>query len=72
MTTGFDTSPGLHPWRGARDGSRQDRLGSLRRRTTRVVGDVVELLGRSMVYLLAMLGLLHLLGLVAVAPWPGA
>lgn len=71
MRTGFEDGPQIRPWRApaAHTGPRQDRQGLLRRRRmAALVDDIPELFGRSVVYVLAMLGLLHLLGLVVVAP----
>ena len=70
MRTGFEDGPQIRLRRAPAPlaGPRQDRRGLLRRRVAALVDDIPELVGRSVVYVLAMLGLLHLLGLVVVAP----
>lgn len=70
MRTGFDSGPQIRPWRAPAllAGPRHGRRGVLRRRMAALVDDIPDLFGRSVVYVLAMLGLLHLLGLVVVAP----
>jgi len=55
-------------WRGANDGRRGPAL----RRAARwcrdfLMDDMKDLLGRAVIYVLALLGLLHVLGLVAMA-----
>jgi hypothetical protein len=52
---------------GANSGQRAPARGSARRRRDLLIEDVKDLLGRAVIYALAVLGLLHVLGLVATA-----
>jgi hypothetical protein len=66
MRTGFDPGPMFSPGATAQEGA--PRPGLWLRRRTALADDLADLLGRSVIYALAVLGLLHVLGLVAAAP----